>query len=91
MTYDQRQTLQIISQSRDSFHQIGNNLSQDSTNNLQIIGLPINQLGPFDVDVGKGSFGREGGTGYSDVGCGDGARDGLKSGMSVGSGYVRVL
>lgn len=82
-TYNQRQTLQVISEAGDSINQIGNDLSQDSSNNFQVIGgrLSFNQVGRPSLDLTglDGSFGREDRAGYSGVGGGDGGDDGLKS------------
>jgi hypothetical protein len=89
-THNQRQSLQIISQPRESLDQISNDLSQDSTDNFQVIGLPLGER-PLDIDVGQGSFSSENRTGNGGVGSGDSARDGLKGGLSVGSGYVGVF
>jgi len=88
-THNQRQALQIISQARNGLDQISNDLSQDSTDNLQIIGLPLRNR-PLDIDVGEGSFGGENRAGDSGVRSGDGAGYGLKSGLSVGGGYVGI-
>jgi hypothetical protein len=80
-TYNQRQALQVISKSGDSFKQIGNDLSQHPSNNLQIVRLSFGQLGRSDIEVGSAerSFGREDRTGYSGVGSRDGGDDRLKS------------
>jgi hypothetical protein len=92
LTHNQRQSLQIISQARDSFNQIGNDLSQDSTDNLQIICLPLGKFRPFNIDIGgEGSSGSENRAGDSGVSGWDGARDGLKGGLSVGGRNVGVL
>jgi hypothetical protein len=92
-TYNQRQALQVISKSGNSFNQIDNDLSQDPSDNLQIICLSFRQLGRpyFDSGVAEGSFSREDRTGYSGVGSRDGGDDRLKSGLSLEGGYVRVL
>ena len=52
--------------------------------------MPLGEFGSLDVDIGKGSFSREDRTGYSDIGSGDGAGDGLKGELSFESGYIGV-
>ena len=53
--------------------------------------MPLGEFGSLDVDIGKGLFSREDRTGYSDIGSGDGAGDGLEGGLSFESGYIGVL
>lgn len=92
-THNQRKTLQVISETRDSFDQIGNDLSKDPSDNFQIIGssLPLDEGGfRLGRPGSEGSLGREHRARYSSIGGRDGADDGLKSGLSLKGRNVGV-
>jgi hypothetical protein len=85
-THNQRKTLQVVSETRDSFDQIGNDLSKDPSDNFQIIGssLPLDEGGfRLGRPSREGSLGREDRARYSSIGGRDGADDGLESRLSL--------
>ena len=92
-THDQRQSLEVVSETSDSLDDVGNDLCQDGSDNREIISLPrsqfdcdISRLDVGDVESSLGGRGRSWNPGGGGV---DGIDDRLKGRLGIPGRDIR--